>query len=95
MKHSSIDDDPTYLAIVYEVMPSPSHHNASLLLLNNLLSVQPGTSPFTLVQDTVEQSAIPLIRHIIHNALVSIAIVSHNPKYLGVGPRANRISVGI
>lgn len=62
-------------------MPPLSRQNASLLLLNNLLSVNPGTSPFTLVQDTVEQSARPLIRHVIQNALVSASSSSLSPNY--------------
>lgn len=42
-------------------------HN--LLLIQKLLGLRE-SSPFTLVLDTVEQSAKPLIRHYIHNAKV-------------------------
>ncbi|MDI1492511.1 MAG: hypothetical protein OHK93_003725 [Ramalina farinacea] len=41
-------------------------HN--LLLLQNLLSLREGSSPFTLVHDTIEQTAKPLISRYIHNA---------------------------
>ncbi|KAL9101919.1 MAG: hypothetical protein Q9163_002885 [Psora crenata] len=44
-------------------------HN--LLLVQKLLSLREGTSPFTLVLDTIEQSARPLIRRYIRNAKVS------------------------
>lgn len=41
-------------------------HN--LLLIQKLLAGRGETSPFTLVLDSVEQSAKPLIEHYIHNA---------------------------
>ena len=43
-------------------------HN--LLLIQKLLSVRGDSSPFTLVLDTIEQTAKPLISHYIHNAKV-------------------------
>jgi elongator complex protein 5 len=45
-------------------------HN--LLLIQKLLGLKGESSPFTLVPDTVEQSAKPLIRHYIHNAKVGV-----------------------
>ena len=45
-------------------------HN--LLLIQKLLSVRGDSSPFTLVLDTIEQTAKPLINHYIHNAKVSL-----------------------
>ena len=41
-------------------------HN--LLLIQKLLSVRGDSSPFTLVLDTIEQTAKPLISHYVHNA---------------------------
>lgn len=43
-------------------------HN--LLLIQNLLAVKGNASPFTLILDSVEQSAKPLIAHYINNAKV-------------------------
>ena len=43
------------------------HH---LLLLQKHLTLREGVSPFTLVLDSVEQSAKPLIQRYIHNAKV-------------------------
>ena len=47
--------------------------NANLLLLNNLLFCQPGTSPFTLVLDSINQPAKDLISRYIYHAAVRIA----------------------
>ena len=44
-------------------------HN--LLLIQKLLSGRDNASPFTLVLDSLEQSARPLVRHIIKRASVS------------------------
>lgn len=52
--------------------------NANLLLLNNILSCQPGASPFTLILDSIEQPARDLLNHYIHHASVRIAIVPTN-----------------
>lgn len=43
-------------------------HN--LLLIQKLLTLREGSSPFTLLLDTVDQSSKPLIRHYIQNAKV-------------------------
>ena len=43
-------------------------HN--LLLIQKLLSLRDSSSPFTLVLDSVEQSAKPLVRRFIQNAKV-------------------------
>ena len=45
-------------------------HN--LLLIQKLLGLRGDSSPFTMVLDTVEQSAKPLIRHYINNAKVEL-----------------------
>ena len=47
-------------------------HN--LLLFRKLLSSQDASSPFTLVLDSVEQSARPLVRHFIHGAKVCFCL---------------------
>lgn len=49
-------------------------HNT--LLIQKLLSSRDASSPFTLVLDSVEQSAKPLVRHFIHNANVRTLSVS-------------------
>lgn len=54
-------------------MPPPSlraPQNSQLLLLQNLLSCQASTSPFTLVLDTVEQPARGLLRRVVEGAKV-------------------------
>lgn len=45
-------------------------HN--LLLIQKLLASRDASSPFTLVLDSVEQSAGPLVRHYIHHAKVCL-----------------------
>ena len=47
-------------------------HN--LLLIQKLLSLRDSSSPFTLVLDSVEQSAKPLVRRFIQNAKVCVFV---------------------
>ncbi|KAI1138739.1 histone acetylation protein 2 [Hypoxylon sp. FL0543] len=55
-------------------MPSPAQSHArshALLLLQKLLNLRDSASPLTLVLDTLEQSAKPLVREIVSRAKVS------------------------
>ena len=64
-------DSTESIIILISAMGSLSgQQNANLLLLQNLLSCQPGTSPFTLLQDTLNQSARPVIEDYIRHATV-------------------------
>lgn len=49
------------------------HH---VLLLQKILSLRQGSSPFTLILDTVEQSAHPLIERLFRAAEVRLLIVA-------------------
>ena len=49
------------------------HH---LLLFQKLLGLREGSSPFTLILDTIEQPAKPLLRYFIHTAQVSTLVTS-------------------
>jgi elongator complex protein 5 len=46
------------------------HRSHSLLLLQKLLSLRDSASPLTLICDTIEQSAGPLVREVISRAKV-------------------------
>ena len=58
-------------------------HN--LLLFQKLLSSKDASSPFTLVLDSVEQSAWPLVRHFIHHAKVRLLPLYFDPAYADFG----------
>ncbi len=49
-------------------LPHRRIHN--LLLIQKLLTLREGASPFTLILDSVEQSAKPVLRHYVCNAKV-------------------------
>lgn len=56
-------------------------HN--LLLIQKLLSLRTSSSPFTLLLDSAEQSARPLVCHYVHNAKVNDCFIflNHPLKY--------------
>ncbi len=56
-------------------LPHRRIHN--LLLIQKLLTLRDGASPFTLILDSVEQSAKPLVRHYVLNAQVCMLLLSH------------------
>ena len=58
-------------------------HN--LLLFQKLLSSKDASSPLTLVLDSVEQSAWPLMRYFIHHAKVRFIPLCFDPAFAGFG----------
>lgn len=76
---------PGYKVTSNNMAPSQLQHRRThnLLLINKLLSQRDAGSPFTLLLDSLEQSARPLIAEYIrrarvsNNRLISIAIITH------------------
>ncbi|MCJ1385113.1 hypothetical protein MMC17_008232 [Xylographa soralifera] len=72
-------------------MPSPALHHRrthNLLLIQRLLSLHPGASPFTLILDSLEQSGKPLIEEYIRRANASqtrVLYIAHSTLNLPSG----------